>query len=59
MSDTNNAGRPADSTGSNPLWPGDKALKPGTIKKDDETTIIPFVDSVKGTQPGDTEKNDI
>ena len=40
--------RPADSTGQNPLWPGEKALKPGVIrdKSRNEKTTIPFVDSV-------------
>lgn len=40
--------RPKDTAGQNPLWPGEKALRPGTIKdkKRDETTTIPFVDSI-------------
>jgi hypothetical protein len=37
-----------DSSGQNPFWPGDKALKPGTRKskddgRDEETTTIPEV----------------
>jgi hypothetical protein len=40
-------GRPEDSLGQNPFWPGEGAQEPGTFTNErGEKVIIPFVDSV-------------
>ena len=65
MSDNKNKSND-DSGGQNPLWPGEGLKKPGKYNKTSrnlgegeitEETIIPFVDSIKGTQPGDGKKS--
>ncbi len=44
----NNIGRPEDSAGQNPFWPGEGAQPAGEIidETTGEKTIIPIVDSV-------------
>ena len=51
----NNKTNDKSSEGQNPIWPGEKALEPGTIKdrKRNEETKIPFVDSLPH-KPGTT-----
>ncbi len=52
----NKIGRPDDTLGQNPFYPGEDRQMPGTIEEGDESTTIPVVDSIQ--QPTKNQTNE-